>query len=79
MKSDKLPILAEIWLRNGEKIATIGFYDNFDNKIPSEICEYLVQKAEENIRTHDISMMDFGTLMVRLSDISAIKFTPFEY
>lgn len=79
MKSDKLLILAEIWLRSGEKISTVRFYDNHADKLPSEICEDLIKNAEEVIRTHDVSMMDFGTLMVRLADISAIKFTPFEY
>lgn len=79
MKSDKLPILAEIWLRSGEKISTVRFYDNHADKLPSEICNKIAKSIENEIRMQDVVMMNFGSLTIRVADISAIKFTPFEY
>lgn len=70
------PAQVDIFLRSGEKISTIIYINNPNNISQSELCEQYVEKLMDVLKRTSFGVK-FGTMLVRISDISAISVTPY--
>lgn len=72
------PIQVDIWLKNGEKLSSIDYFENPDSIDPSDLCAQHIENLESIFtKNGNIGAVIFGGLIVNADDISAIKYSPY--
>lgn len=78
VKFGETPIQVDIWLKNGEKLSSIDYFENPDSIDPNDLCAQHIENLESIFdKDGKITAVIFGGLIVNTEDISAIKYTPY--
>lgn len=72
------PIQVDIWLKNGEKLSSIDYFENPNDDDPVTLCEKHIENLESIfVESGNVRAAIFGGLIVNTEDISAIKYSPY--